>query len=133
MLQSTQVDKRMDNTMAVERVSEPKHISVDLSEDEYQAAAQAVAKSGQSIEAALYSTLLVKLGAAMQGFVSENGLQNLVIDVHIETFADDITQEDLDAIDNILGDALLEDGSIDYAKLRARGEVTDLDEWESSS
>src|ERR1700712_4611071 len=100
--------------MAVERVGEPKHISIYLSEDEYQTAEQAVAKSGQSIEAALYSTLLVKHGAAMQGFVSENGLQNLVIEVHVENFEDDMTEDDLDALDSILGDVRRADGSIDF-------------------
>ncbi len=119
--------------MAMEKLSEPKHISVYLSEDEYQTAEQATAKSGQSIEAALYSTLLVKLGAAMQGFVSENGLQNLVIEVHVENPDDDITQDDLDALDSILGNVRRADGSIDFVKLDAKTEITDLDEWENAT
>ncbi len=50
----------------------------------------------------------------------------------MEEFADDITPEDLEVIDRVLGDALLPDGSIDFAKLDAKWEITDLDEWEHS-
>src|SRR5262249_13106787 len=116
--------------MSVERIEEPKHLAIYFTAAEYQAVEQAAAKSGQSVEAALYSTLLVKLGAAMQEFVTENGLQNLVIEVRIEDLEDDTTQDDLDALDKILGGIRRADGSIDFAKLDAKTEIVDLDEWE---
>jgi len=119
--------------MTLERLEEPKHLSVRFTADEYEAIEKNAAASGQPVDAALYAALLVKVGATIQGFVSENGLQNLVIEVNTETYAEDVTDADLDALDNLLGDALLNDGVIDFDVLDAKTELTDLDEWERNA
>lgn len=128
--------------MVHNQISKPEHLFVNFTADEYQVAEKAAAESGQSVNDALYAALLVKLGATMQDFVSEYGLRDLVIEVNIENLADDVTREDLDALYDILGEALddfheyglaLEDHVIDFTELDKKTEITDLDEWEQNS
>ncbi|MEP7294521.1 MAG: hypothetical protein ABI835_22220 [Chloroflexota bacterium] len=119
--------------MSLERFADPKHLSVRFTADEYETIEKNAAASGQAVDDALYAALLIKVGATIQGFVSKNGLQNLVIEVNTETYADDVTDENLDALDNLLGNALLVDGDIDFTLLDAKTEITDLDEWEHTS